>query len=58
MIPIMHKPGECTDPYYGEQVGCTGVGEWGPNPYAEELYGDMTPVWMCAGARYGSAMDI
>lgn len=55
--PIMHKPGECTDPLYGNPW-CTGVGVWGPDPFAEEIYGDSTLRFMCDGERAGSAADI
>ena len=32
--------------------------EYGPNPYAWELYDDKTDVWMCAECRNESAQDI
>lgn len=57
MGPIIHNPGDCVDPLYGNPW-CNGIGEWGPNPFNEEIYGDSTPVWMCAGARVGAAQDI
>lgn len=31
---------------------------YGPDPYAEEIAGDPTPVWECEECRYQSAMDI
>lgn len=32
--------------------------EFGPDPYAEEIGHDSTPVWECVGCRDQSAMDI
>lgn len=31
---------------------------YAPNPFASEINGDDTPVWMCEDCRYESAMDI
>jgi len=28
------------------------------DPFAAEIYGDMTEVWMCANCYYESSMDI
>jgi len=55
--PIIHEPGNCVDPAYGNPW-CDGVGVWGEDPYAAEIIGDSTPVWMCRGARAGSAADV
>lgn len=52
----LHEPGECPEPYYGES--CDGIGHWRANPYAEEINGDHTPLWICDGVAYGAAMDI
>lgn len=32
--------------------------EYGPDPYAQELWDDETDVWMCAECRDESAQDI
>ncbi len=32
--------------------------EYAPDPYAEEINDDMTPVWECLKCRHESAMDI
>jgi hypothetical protein len=42
---------------------CTGCGlwtdcYWDANPYAAEIWGDLTPKWQCWDCRYESAMDI
>jgi hypothetical protein len=40
---------------------CGKVGDdvtYGPDPFAEEIAGDDTPVWECEECRYQSAMDI
>lgn len=37
---------------------CDGVATLAPSPYAEELYGDATPEWMCECQRYEAAMDV
>lgn len=29
----------------------------GPNPYRHELFGDETPVWLCADCRFDLKMD-
>ena len=41
-------------------VSCGGTEnlEWGPDPYAEEIRGDDTPVWECVHCREESARDI
>lgn len=52
----LHPPGDCPDSLYG--ADCNGVGRYGPDPYAVEIYDDRTPVWLCDGARYGRAQDI
>lgn len=57
MTERIHEPGNCVDPPYGNPW-CSGIGSWGPNPYAAEIHNDHTPVFMCDGARKGSAMDI
>jgi len=31
---------------------------WGPDPYAEEIAGDDTPVWECQKCRHESADEI
>lgn len=31
---------------------------WGPDPFAEEIHGDSTPVWECANCLDESAMEI
>lgn len=53
----VHEPGDCVDPTYGNPW-CDGIATLGVNPYNEELYGDTTLEWMCAGARIGAAADI
>lgn len=55
MKPLMHE-GPLGYGYTLQE--CNGIGEFGPNPYAEELYGDTTPEWMCACQRYEAAMDV
>lgn len=40
---------------YGQ---CCGDMEYGPDPFAEEIRGDSTPVWECSYHRFESAMDI
>lgn len=52
----MHKPGECPDRLYGRD--CDGEGQLGPDPFAQEIYDDNTPVWQCDGVRTGRAQDI
>lgn len=52
----MHKPGECPESYYGKD--CDGIAIYGPDPYAHDIAGDATPVWLCEGVRRGRAMDI
>ena len=47
--PNMAKRSECF---------CDGILTLGTDPFAEEIHGDYTEVWMCYGARYESAMDI
>lgn len=37
---------------------CNGVVTLGPDPFQQEINDDHTEVWMCAGERYESAMDI
>lgn len=37
---------------------CDGVLVLGTDPYAEEIAGDTTEVWMCDGQRMDSADDI
>lgn len=37
---------------------CTGELIFAPDPFAEEIHGDKTEVWMCEGERYESSMDI
>lgn len=32
--------------------------EYAPDPYAEDIGGNHTPVWECAKCRHESAMDI
>ncbi len=32
--------------------------EFAPDPYAEDIGGDKTPVWECRNCRHESAMDI
>lgn len=44
---------KCT--YY---TGCTNEATFGPDPYAQDIYDDDTPVWMCADCRDDSAMEI
>jgi hypothetical protein len=56
MLVRMHPVGQCPERSYG--VNCDGIGHWGPDPYAEELAGDSTPLWLCEGVRTGRAMDI
>jgi hypothetical protein len=31
---------------------------FGPDPFAEEIHGDSTPVWQCGDCSYESMMDI
>jgi len=37
---------------------CDSVLTLGTDPFAEEIRGDHTEVWMCYGARCDSAMEI
>ena len=47
-----------------EEHKCCGSGKvgddviYGPDPYAEDVVGDDTPVWECEKCRYDSAQDI
>lgn len=45
-----------------KRVRCPICGEmgatYGPDPYAEEIGNDDTPVWECGDCRHESAMDI
>ena len=38
--------------------GCDGIMSWDTDPFAEEIHGDFSLYWDCAGNRYQSAMDI
>lgn len=29
-----------------------------PDPFAEEIHGDSTPIWQCSNCAYESSMDI
>ncbi len=49
------EPGECVDAGSGS---CGGEVTFAPDPFAEEIWGNETPVWMCAEHRYASAQDI
>ncbi len=40
------------------ECGTTEDLEYGPDPMAEEIDGDDTPVWECKECRYQSGMDI
>lgn len=44
------------------QVCCSCGGttdlKYGPDPYAEEIGGNDTPVWECVSCRHERAMDI
>lgn len=31
---------------------------FGPDPYAEDIHGDDTPVWLCEGCSKSRAADI
>lgn len=45
----------------GECKSCGSTAEdvtLAPDPFAEEIYGDVTPVWECENCRYESARDI
>ncbi|QWT24957.1 hypothetical protein KPL76_06260 [Subtercola sp. PAMC28395] len=53
---IMHAPGDCPDTGYG--ADCDGVGHFVPNPFASEIYDDVTPGWYCDGVLIGLAQDI
>lgn len=46
------KPDKC--PVCGEDKELF----YGPDPYAQELYDDETPVWQCSDCAHESAMDI
>ena len=50
------EPGPCVDADLWS--GCLGEITYGPDPYAEEIHGDDTPVWKCAEHRCESARDI
>ncbi len=43
--------GVCSQQIYDyttrEYVDCPSPAEFGPDPYAEEIYDDSTPVWLC-----------
>lgn len=39
-------------------IPCTGDVTFEPDPYAEEIHDDMTPVWMCEAHRNESARDV
>ena len=41
-----------------ESCGTTEDVVYGADPFAEDVHGDDTPVWMCGNCRYESAMDI
>lgn len=49
--------------FEGSEDECCSCGtnvdvEFGPDPYAEDVYGDYTPVWECRICREISADDI
>jgi len=57
----------CNEPFKDIQVCCScgkefsvssGDIEFGPDPFAEDVHNDPTPVWECEDCRYESAMDI
>jgi hypothetical protein len=37
---------------------CDGIRYDGPDPFAEDIYGDSSDYFMCDGERYLSAQDI
>lgn len=32
--------------------------EWGPDPYASDIYGDSTPEWQCSDCNWESSQSI
>ena len=61
------EPAAQLDPLVGPSIteppvccscGCIDDLSFGPDPYAEEIGGNATPVWECGSCRYQSAMDI
>ena len=50
----LHEPGECPTGH----KWCSGLGAWGPDPFAEEIHNDKTPVFQCSGTDYESAQEI
>lgn len=50
----LHEPGEC----HTGNAWCYGIGVWAPDPFAQEIRGDETPFFQCAGENYESAQDI
>jgi len=49
---------ECVDGAASSWYDCEGEVTFEPDPFAEEINGDDTPVWMCEHHRHESAMDI
>lgn len=45
----------CIDAVLGN---CSGDTIFAPDPFAEEIHGDMTNVWKCQYHRYESALEI
>jgi len=43
---------------HAHQGGCAGPVTHGPDPFAAEVAGDTTPMWMCEHHRERSFLDI
>ena len=52
----LHEPNECTDSLYGRD--CDGIGHWGEDPYAAEMYDEHFEEYICYGAYTGRVLDI
>lgn len=53
-VTVKEKARKMTCPDCGDKTVCT----FAPNPYAHDVNGDDTPVWMCENCRSRSAEDI
>lgn len=58
-IQVYAEPA-CVSPEGQVCCSCGGTADlaYGPDPYAEEIEGNDTPVWECASCRHDSAMEI
>lgn len=50
-IPVLESTQPCS-------CGSTVAVTFGPDPYASEINGDYTPVWLCSSCHHERCMDI